>query len=50
MRPFLDIPASKLGALNALSKAEGVSCAESIRLAIKGYVEQPPVPTLEDGF
>jgi len=39
MRTLVDIPTSELEALNALSKSEGVSRAESIRRAIKAYVE-----------
>lgn len=51
MRTLVDIPTSELEALNALSKAEGVSRAESIRRAIKAYLElQAPKPQLEDGF
>jgi len=51
MRTLVDIPASELEALNALSKAEGISRAESIRRAIRAYVEQKaPMPHLEDGF
>lgn len=51
MRTLVDIPAWELEALNALSKAEGVSRAESIRRAIKAYVElKAPMPNLEDGF
>ena len=51
MRTLVDIPTSELEALNALSKSEGVSRAESIRRAIKAYVElKTPVPKLEDGF
>jgi hypothetical protein len=51
MRTLVDIPESELEALNTLSKAEGVSRAESIRRAIKAYVElKAPMPKLEDGF
>lgn len=51
MRTLVDIPTGELEALNALSKSEGVSRAESIRRAIKAYVElKTPVPKLEDGF
>jgi hypothetical protein len=51
VRTLVEIPASELEALNALSKAEGVSRAESIRRAIKAYVElKTPMPKLEDGF
>ena len=51
MRTLVDIPTSELEALNALSKSEGVSRAESIRRAIKAYVElKTPMPKLEDGF
>jgi len=51
MRTLVDIPARELEALNALSKAEGVSRAESIRRAIKAYVElKTPMAKLEDGF
>lgn len=51
MRTLVDIPNGELEALNALSKAEGVSRAESIRRAIKAYVElKTPLPKLEDGF
>ncbi len=51
MRTLVDIPESELEALNALSKAEGISRAESIRRAVKAYVEQRmPMPKLEDGF
>ncbi len=51
MRTLVDIPASELEALNALSKSEGVSRAESIRRAIKAYVVlKTPMPRLEDGF
>jgi hypothetical protein len=51
MRTLVDIPDSELETLNALSKSEGVSRAESIRRAIKAYVElKTPLPKLEDGF
>jgi hypothetical protein len=44
MRTLVDIPESELEALNALSKSEGISRAESIRRAISAYVElnRPP--------
>jgi hypothetical protein len=51
MRTLVDIPDTELEALNTLSKSEGVSRAESIRRAIKAYVEmKTPMPKLEDGF
>ena len=51
MRTLVDIPASELEALNALSKSEGVSRAESIRRAIRSYLElRAPMPRVEDGF
>lgn len=51
MRTLVDIPTNELEAINTLSKAEGVSRAESIRRAIKAYVElKTPMPKLEDGF
>ena len=51
MRTLVDIPSAELESLNALSKAEGVSRAESIRRAIKAYVEQKtPAANQEDGF
>ena len=51
MRTLVDIPNGELEALNVLSNAEGISRAESIRRAIKAYVDlKTPMPKLEDGF
>ena len=51
MRTLVDIPEGELEALNALSKAAGVSRAETIRRAIKAYVEpRTPMPGLEGAF
>ena len=51
MRTLVDIPNDELESLTVLSKVEGISRAESIRRAIKAYVEQKtPVPKAEDGF
>ena len=45
MRTLVDIPNGELEALNVLSNAEGISRAESIRRAIKAYVElKTPMP------
>jgi hypothetical protein len=50
MRTLVDIPNSELEALSALSKAEGVSRAESIRRAIKAYVELNRPLAKHEGF
>jgi metal-responsive CopG/Arc/MetJ family transcriptional regulator len=50
MRTLVDIPDDELESLNALSKAEGVSRAESIRRAIKAYVELNRPPARHEGF
>jgi ribbon-helix-helix CopG family protein len=50
MRTLVDIPNDELEALNALSKAEGVSRAESIRRAISAYVELNRPPVRHEGF
>lgn len=51
MRTLLDIPEPELEVLNALSKSKGVSRAESVRRAIKTYIEsKTPIPKSEDGF
>jgi hypothetical protein len=51
VRTLVDIPNHELESLSELSKADGVSRAESIRRAIKAYIEQKtPAPKLEDGF
>jgi hypothetical protein len=51
MRTLVDIPDSELEVLNTLCKSEGISRAESIRRAIRAYVElRTPMPKLEDGF
>ena len=50
MRTLVDIPNGELDALNALSKARGVSRAELVRQAIKASVEQhAPTPPMS-GF
>jgi hypothetical protein len=50
MRTLVDIPETELEALNALSKAEGISRAESIRRAISAYVELNRPPAKHAGF
>jgi metal-responsive CopG/Arc/MetJ family transcriptional regulator len=50
MRTLVDIPNDELESLNALSKAEGISRAESIRRAIKAYVELNRPPARHEGF
>jgi hypothetical protein len=50
MRTLVDIPTSELEALNALSKSEGISRAESIRRAIKAYVEFNRPLAKHEGF
>jgi metal-responsive CopG/Arc/MetJ family transcriptional regulator len=50
MRTLVDIPEGELKALNALSKAEGVSRAESIRRAIKNYLEINRPLSSNEGF
>jgi len=50
MRTLVDIPESELEALNALSKVEGVSRAESVRRAIKAYVEANRPLARHEGF
>ncbi len=50
MRTLVDIPDVELEALNALSKAEGISRAESIRRAIKAYVEANRPLAIHEGF
>jgi hypothetical protein len=50
MRTLVDIPEAELEALNALSKSEGISRAESIRRAISAYVELNRPPAQHAGF
>jgi metal-responsive CopG/Arc/MetJ family transcriptional regulator len=50
MRTLVDIPDGEVEALNALSKAEGVSRAESIRRAIKAYVQRNRPSAAHEGF
>ena len=50
MRTLVDIPETELEALNALSKSEGISRAESIRRAISAYVELNRPPAKHAGF
>ena len=50
MRTLVDIPKDELESLSALSKAEGISRAESIRRAIKVYIELNRPPSKHEGF
>ena len=50
MRTLVDIPNGELESLNALSKAVGISRAESIRRAISAYIELNRPPTKQEGF
>ena len=50
MRTLVDIPEGELEALNALSKTDGVSRAESIRRAIRAYVEANRPLAKHEGF
>jgi hypothetical protein len=50
VRTLVDIPNDELESLNALSKAGGVSRAESIRRAIKAYVDANRPPAKHEGF
>jgi metal-responsive CopG/Arc/MetJ family transcriptional regulator len=50
MRTLVDIPNDELESLTALSKAEGISRAESIRRAIKAYIELNRPPSKHEGF
>lgn len=50
MRTLVDIPNDELEALNTLSKSEGISRAESIRRAIKAYVDANRAPAKYEGF
>jgi len=50
MRTLVDIPTPELEALNTLSKSSGVSRAESIRRAIRAYVDQHAPRPKHEGF
>ena len=50
MRTLVDIPIPELEALNTLSKSSGISRAESIRRAIRAYVEQNTSRPRHEGF